>query len=169
MFARSAPLESAFQLLPASSKSAYANRFGSMARTSSSILIDAPIEKIMGIIGDVENYPKWTSGITDVQILEQDDLGRPIRTKFKISGGPISDLVELSYNWSADQVDWHLISGSSITSLNGTYKVKELAGQSEVTYELDAEISVPLPSFIKSAGEKTIVTTALQGLKDYAS
>ncbi len=122
----------------------------------------------MGIIRDVENYPKWTSGISDIEIIEQDDAGKPLKTIFSLEGGPISDRIELAYEWQPNSVNWHLVKGSSITKLDGSYTVTEQESGCDVTYELSAEINIPLPSFIKSAGEKTIVNSALQGLKDFA-
>jgi len=123
----------------------------------------------MEIIRDVENYPKWTSGISEVEVLERDTQERPIKTRFSLSGGPISDRVELQYQWQANFVEWKLTSGTSITELDGSYRVVENGSGCDVTYELSAEVNLPLPSFIKSAGEKTIITSALQGLKDFAS
>lgn len=138
-----------------------------MALTSSSVHIAAPVERVMGAIRDLSNYPKWTDGISDVEILELDDKNLPMRASFTISGGPISDKVELAYAWGSDFAKWHLLKGKTITALEGTYRIREDEFGCVVTYELSAEISISLPSFIKAAGEKTIVTTALQGLKDY--
>ncbi len=140
-----------------------------MARTSSSIFIAAPSERVMEIIGDVESYPKWTAGVTDVEVLERDLQNRPIKARFSLNGGPISDRVELEYTWKPFFVEWHLISASSITALDGSYRVVENGSGCEVTYELSAEVNLPIPSFIKSAGEKTIITSALSGLKEFAS
>lgn len=146
----------------------FTNRFRSMARTSSTIHIEASAEKVMGIIRDVENYPKWTSGISNIAIMEKDADGLPSRTTFQLDGGPISDQVELAYVWHSDSVEWHLVSGKTITALEGAYRIVESENGCDVTYELSAEVNLPIPSFIKSAGEKTIITSALQGLKDFA-
>lgn len=121
----------------------------------------------MEVIQDLKNYPAWTSGISAVEILQTDSNNLPIKAKFQISGGPISDLVELEYVWQPDQVQWHLIKGNTVTALNGAYKVKAEESGCTVTYELTADVSIALPGFLKSAGEKTIITSALEGLKDY--
>lgn len=139
-----------------------------MASTSSTIHIEASAEKLMGILQDVENYPKWTSGISNITITDKDADGLPSRAKFQLDGGPISDQVELAYVWHSDSVEWHLVSGKTITSLDGAYRIISSESGCEVTYELSAEVNLPIPSFIKSAGEKTIITSALQGLKDFA-
>jgi uncharacterized membrane protein len=139
-----------------------------MARTSSTTHIDAPLDRVMGIIRDVENYPKWTSGISDVKVCETDSQGRPVRTTFQIAGGTISDLVELGYKWDSDSVEWHLINANAITALDGAYRLSPVGDGCDVTYELSVEVNLPLPSFILSAGEKTIVTSALEGLKEFA-
>lgn len=138
-----------------------------VASTQSSISIEKPALDVMAVIRDVENYPKWTSGISNVSILELNDQGMPRKVSFKIEGGPISDQVELEYNWQELRVEWSLVKGNVITALNGSYEVKSNDVGCEVTYELAAEVALPLPSFIKAAGEKTIITTALQGLKDF--
>lgn len=132
--------------------------------TTGSILINAPGEAVVGVLADLAAYPDWTEGMSDVVILESRD-GRPLRARFVVAGGPIHDTVELSYSWTNDQVNWTLLKGNTITAMNGCYKWSQQGTATQVTYELEIALTISLPGFIKRAAEKSIVTTALQGLK----
>jgi ribosome-associated toxin RatA of RatAB toxin-antitoxin module len=132
--------------------------------TQGSIQISADPSAVARVLADVRSYPAWTEGMSNIEILEESD-GRPIRASFRVSGGPISDEVELSYVWTASDVKWTLLKGNTITRMNGSYSWLPATGGTEVTYTLEIELSMSLPGFIKRAAEKTIVTTALQGLK----
>lgn len=132
--------------------------------TQGSIVISADAAHVARVLADVRAYPEWTDGMSDIQVLEE-AAGLPIRASFRVTGGPISDTVELSYRWSDGRVAWNLLKGSAITAMDGSYTWAPCTGGTEVTYTLAIELSMSLPGFIKRAAEKTIVTTALQGLK----
>lgn len=132
--------------------------------TQGSIVISADAARVASVLADVRAYPAWTEGMSDIRVLDEAD-GLPTRAAFRVAGGPISDIVELSYQWSEGRVAWTLLKGNTITAMDGSYSWTPSAGGTEVTYTLAIELSMSLPGFIKRAAEKTIVTTALQGLK----
>ena len=132
--------------------------------TRGSVLIAAPADRVATVIADLPSYPQWTDGMSNIQVLESRD-GQPVRASFSVSGGPISDTVELAYSWTSSSLTWTLLKGSTITAMNGSYSWQSVDGGTEVTYELEIGLSIGLPGFIKRTAEKTIVSTALQGLK----
>ena len=132
--------------------------------TTGSIVIDANAEAVARVLADIAHYPSWTNGMSDIEILEIDG-DRPLRARFSVSGGPIQDRVELVYTWTDADVSWTLAHGSAITGMTGRYAWQALGDRTQVTYELEISLAMSLPSFIKRAAEKTIVSTALEGLK----
>ena len=135
--------------------------------TSGAIDINAPVDVVVSVLSDLANYPEWTEGMSNVEVLENVD-GRPTRARFSVAGGPIRDTVDIAYIWDPNQVSWTLLKGNTITTMNGCYSWQAAADTTRVTYELEIALNMTVPSFLKRAAEKTIVTTALQGLKKRA-
>lgn len=117
------------------------------------------------MIADVVAYPEWTDGMSDVVVDVTNSDNSVAQATFSIQGGPISDRVTLAYAWSSDSVSWHLIHGSSLKALDGTYTWQEVDGGTMVSYSLAVDLSMSLPGIIKRAAEKQIISMALQGLK----
>ena len=79
-------------------------------RTQGQILINAPRERILDIIGDVPAYPEWATGTTAAEVTEASDRPlRPKRAKFTLET-VLKDVYELAYEWVGDGVSWSLLS-----------------------------------------------------------
>jgi len=76
----------------------------------------------------------------------------------------------LAYEWDADvAVRWQLDeAGSTVTEMSGAYLLADEGGATRVSYELAVATKMPLPGLIRRRAEKTIVDTALRGLKSRA-
>ena len=137
------------------------------ARTSSRIVIAAPRPAIMAVIADFAAYPQWASGVRAAEVLEQED-GRASRVRFTLDAGPVKDTYVLGYDWDGDAaVRWHLDeAGSVVSAMDGGYLLADTGGGTETTYELSVDIRIPMPGLLKRRAEKTIIDTALKGLKN---
>ena len=66
-------------------------------------------------------------------------------------------------------VSWTLVQGKMLKKLDGTYRLTPTdAGQdgpTEVTYQLEAELNVPMIGMLRRKAEKVIIDSALKGLK----
>ncbi len=135
-------------------------------QTQSSIIVDAPAERVMAVIADLNTYPEW-AGVKEARVLATFPDGRPREVEMTIDSGPIKDTYSIRYQWNGDQqVDWQLTESSVLRDLDGTYTVKDRAdGTSEVTYRLMVDLTIPIIGTIKRKAEKAIVDTALKGLK----
>jgi ribosome-associated toxin RatA of RatAB toxin-antitoxin module len=134
-------------------------------RTESTIVIDATSNAILEVIADLAAYPQWSEGITSVEVLET-EKNRPTLARFVLDAGIIKDTYELSYSWKTDFVEWHLIDATVLSLMNGSYSLRELGGGSiEVAYALTVDIKMPMLGMLKRKAEKTIIDTALKGLK----
>lgn len=136
------------------------------SKTSSSISVDAPAADIMGVIADLAAYPEWTSSVRSVDVLGAFDDGRPREATFQLDAGPIKDTYTLAYEWEADDsVHWHLVEGTLIKMLNGSYTLAPAEGGTDVTYHLEVDVAIPLLGLMKRKAEKVIIDTALKELK----
>jgi len=103
--------------------------------------------------------------MSEIVVNKRDDAGRPTEVSFSVDASALKDRVTLSYEWGTDCLSWRLLQGKTVTQLDGKYDWQTDATGTTVTYELTADVSMGIPSFMKRVAEKTIVTTALQGLK----
>ena len=140
---------------------------GSVAeQTESSIIIDAPAERVMAVIADLGTYPEW-AGVKQTRVLAAYPDGRPREVEMVIDSGPIKDTYSIQYQWHGhQQVNWQLTESTGLRDLDGMYMVHDLGdGRSEVTYRLMVDLEIPVIGSIKRKAEKVIVDTALKGLK----
>jgi hypothetical protein len=138
-------------------------------RTSSSITVAANRATVMGVIADFAAYPDWATGIRSAEVLAVGPGGRPERVRFGLDAGVIRDTYVLAYEWDGDEAArWQLAeAGSVVTEMSGEYVLAEESGSTKVRYELAVGTKVPL-GLLKRRAEKTIIETALKGLKSRA-
>jgi hypothetical protein len=139
-------------------------------RTSSSITVAADRATVMRIIADFGAYPAWATGVRAAEVVETDPGGSPRRVRFSLDAGVIRDSYVLAYDWDADvSVRWQLAeAGSMVTEMSGAYLLADEGGATKVSYELAVGTKMPLPGLIRRRAEKTIIDTALRGLKSRA-
>lgn len=137
-------------------------------RTTSSITVEAPRAAVMAVIEDFGSYPQWASAVRSAEVIDRDGGGRARRVRFRLDAGVIKDSYVLSYDWDSDAaVRWDLAEpGSVITTLTGGYLLADTNGGTEVTYDLTVDVRIPVLGMLKRKAEKTIIDTALKGLKD---
>jgi carbon monoxide dehydrogenase subunit G len=138
-------------------------------RTSSSISTSAPRATVMGVIADFATYPEWATGVSSAEVVEQGADSLPRRVRFVLNAGPIKDSYVLAYEWDGDSaVRWTLAEpGAMVTEMSGAYLLAEDGPGTRVSYELAVGTRVPL-GLLKRRAEKTIIDTALKGLKTRA-
>ncbi|HEY9289943.1 MAG TPA: SRPBCC family protein [Microlunatus sp.] len=133
-------------------------------RTQSSIDIAAAPEQVMAVIADLESYPEWVDALTTVEVKTRRD-GRPEQVRMVLAHKLLSDDYTVGYHWQPDSVSWQLVQGRTLKAMDGSYTVRPAGSGCTVTYQLDVELTIPLPGLLKRTAEKTIVDTALKGLK----
>lgn len=139
-------------------------------KTSSSMLIGAPRAVLMAVIADFAAYPQWATGVSAAQVLAEGPEGRPLQVRFTIDAGMIKDSYTLAYTWLGDdEVRWELAEkGTMVTQMSGAYRLAQADAGTEVTYELAVGVAIPMIGPLKRRAEKTIIDTALKGLRDRA-
>ena len=136
-------------------------------QTTSSIVVDAPPAAVMSVIADFPAYPAWAKGVKTADVVSSYADGVAEQVFFVLDVSPIKDEYTLAYDWSGDhQVTWTLVEGKMLRALDGAYVLREVGGgQTEVTYRLALDVSIPLIGMLKRKGEKILIDTALKGLK----
>ncbi|MET8428064.1 SRPBCC family protein [Nocardia sp. NPDC004860] len=137
-------------------------------RTQRSIVIDAPSDRVMAVIADLESYPEWVSAARSVEVLDKSPDGRARTARFVLDAGVVKDTYTLSYTWRPDgrAVSWSLVSGDLQKAQDGTYELIALPdGTTQVVYELTVDLNIPMIGMFKRKAEKVITDTALKELK----
>ena len=138
-------------------------------QASSNITINAPRERVLEVIADLERYPEWTKQIKTAEVLERDADGRPLKGRFVLDAGPIKDEYVLRYEWSEQGCSWQMVGSSSVQkSQVGSYALAERGDSTEVTYRLTVDTAIPMLGMLKRKAEKTIIDSALKDLKKHA-
>lgn len=135
-------------------------------QTTSSIVVDAPADRVMDVIADFASYPKWAQGMKEVAVLSEGPDGRAQQVHFELEAAPIKDSYTLAYEWDADRaVHWHLVEGKMLKALRGSYLLVPAGAGTEVTYKLTVEVAIPMIGLLRRKAEKVIIDSALKGLK----
>jgi len=139
-------------------------------RTTASIAVAAPRADVMAVIADFAAYPEWAAAVRSAEVVDRDQGGRVRLVRFRLDAGVIKDSYVLAYDWDGDSgVRWDLAEpGSVITALSGGYLLAEAEAGTKVTYDLAVDVRIPMPGMLKRRAEKTIIDTALKGLRDRA-
>jgi ribosome-associated toxin RatA of RatAB toxin-antitoxin module len=139
-------------------------------RTTSSIVIGVPRAEVMAVIADFAAYPQWATGVRDAEVLSREPDGRASTVRFTLDAAVIRDSYVLGYDWDGDKrVRWTLAeAGSVVSEMSGGYELAELGDGTEVTYDLTVGVRIPMIGMLKRRAEKTIIDTALKGLKSRA-
>ncbi|WP_020495226.1 MULTISPECIES: SRPBCC family protein [Sciscionella] len=136
-------------------------------RSTQSIVIDAPPERIMAVIADFDAYPEWTDAFKSAEVLETGADGRARQVRMTIEQGPVKDTYTLEYEWAPDgrSVRWHLVKGAMQKAQDGSYTLVPSGGGTEVTYSLSVQLAIPMIGQLRRKAEKVIMDTALKELK----
>ena len=135
-------------------------------QASSTITINAPSDKVLGVIADIPSYPQWTGQIKSAEVVEEGPGGKPKQAKFVMDAGVLKDEYTLEYAWNDTGVSWKLVGKSSVQkSQVGSYALVDKGDTTEVTYKLAVDIAMPMLGMFKRKAEKMIMDSALKELK----
>jgi carbon monoxide dehydrogenase subunit G len=135
-------------------------------QTQGDIEIDASPAEVMDVITDYEAYPTWANGVKKAEVKQKDSKGRPSEVAFEVSQMWVSATYTLAYRYSDTGVLWTTKSASgAVKDISGEYVLEPSAKGTKVTYRTTIETAIPLMGFMKRQAERTIIGTALGGLK----
>lgn len=136
-------------------------------RAVESILVNADAATIFDVVCDFERYHEWVDDLKRIDILERDSEGRPLEVEFRAAAFGRSTTYTLRYDYhgAPNQLDWHQTSGDLTETMTGQYRFEGVAVGTRVTYELEVELRVPIPAFIRARAAHRIQTQALRELR----
>ncbi len=132
------------------------------------MVVAATPERCFAVSSDIDAYPEWAADIKEVTVHERDDEGRPLLVTFRAAAFGRSTSYTLSYDYAEAPgvLAWVQTQGDITSKLDGRYVFDAISdGRTEVTYHLEVEMKVPLPSFIKMRAQSRIMSIALRNLK----
>ncbi len=136
-------------------------------RATESMVVNASPEEIYRVVVDFEHYHEWVSDLKRVDVLERDADGRSLEVEYRAAAFGRSTTYTLRYDYSnaPHVLRWWQTSGDLTAELRGQYRFESAGGATTVTYDLEVELLVPIPSFVKSRAASRIQTQALGELR----
>ena len=138
--------------------------------SKSTISIDAPIAAVQEALFALDKYPEWSTQIKSAEAVGHDDQGRISKVKMTIDAGMMKDRVTLDYDWSdaPATLKFSLDEADLLTGMDGVYSIKSIdEDTTEVTYELEVSLSMPIPAMMRQKAEKATIDAALTQLKTH--
>lgn len=135
------------------------------------VIRDTP-QRIFEVITNYAAYPQWANNVKEVSVERVDEDGRAGLVSYRAAamGRSAAYVLEYFYGTNPLRVSWRLAEGDLVRRLDGRYVLTSLeddaAGpRTEVTYELDVEISMPMSGFLRRRAESRILRNALEDLR----
>ena len=142
-----------------------------MAQFSKSVItIDAPIAAVQKLLFELDKYPEWSTQIKSSEALDRDDQGRVTKVKMSIDAGMMKDRLTLDYDWSQapSKLSFSLEEADLLTGMDGIYSISSIdEDTTEVTYELEVSLSMPIPAMMRQNAEKATIDAALAQIKSH--
>ena len=142
-----------------------------MANFSKSVItIEAPIAQVQKTLFELDKYPEWSTQIKSSEALDRDDQGRVTKVKMSIDAGMMKDRLTLDYDWSQapSKLSFSMEDADLLTSMDGIYTITSVdEDTTEVTYELEVSLSMPIPAMMRQKAEKATIDAALAQLKSH--
>jgi hypothetical protein len=142
-----------------------------MAQFSKSVItIDAPIAEVQKLLFELDKYPEWSTQIKSSEALDRDDQGRVTKVKMSIDAGMMKDRLTLDYDWSLapSKLSFSLEDADLLTGMDGIYSITSIdEDTTEVTYELEVSLSMPIPAMMRQKAEKATIDAALAQIKSH--
>jgi len=138
--------------------------------SKSTITIDVPIKEVQEALFALDKYPEWSTQIKSAEAISRDDQGRITKVKMTIDAGMMKDRPTLDYDWSEapSKLRFSLEDADLLTGMDGVYSIKSIdEDTTEVAYELEVSLSMPIPAMMRQKAEKATIDAALSQLKTH--
>jgi uncharacterized membrane protein len=145
----------------------------SKAGLTDSVVIDASVQDILGVLLDFETYPDWMSGVISIEVIKRDKKKRGTQVRYVIDAMVIKPRYVLSYKYDDknNRIEIGYVEGD-LEDCNSYYQFEELDGdRTKTTYHYDVSYSIP-KAFLNPVTrrmlktvDKRVMTSALKDLK----
>lgn len=139
-----------------------------MANASKTVTMNVSIDKIWSVITDYENYPKFVDMVHKVKPIEQGDGRSKMEYAIEMMGKDISYTIE-HVETKPTQMKWTCVESNVLKANDGSWQLKDLGnGKTEVTYTVDIEFKIPVPSLILGGVVRSTLPKMLEGFEKEA-
>ena len=135
-----------------------------MAEAQHRQLVDVPLKKLYQAILDFEQYPRFASGVKQAQVLEKKEDSTVVQMQVEMMKKiDYSISVKSEYSDEKAKVWWNLKEGDFFQKNDGLWELTAVGPEkTQVSYKLDLEFSVSVPSFILKGLIKTSLPKAVE-------
>jgi uncharacterized protein YndB with AHSA1/START domain len=105
---------------------------------SSSVEIDAPIERCWAVVQDIGEAPQWQGGLERVEVVERDGQGRPLvcDTLSDAKLTKVNCRVRMTYD-PPHRLTFTRVQSDDVDEMEGSWELEELpGGRTRATYRL---------------------------------
>ena len=134
-------------------------------KESREVVIEASPEEILAVIADVESAPTWSSQYQSAEVLDTYSDGRPKQVKMKVKAAGITDEQTVEYTWGDNTAGWTLVKAGQLKTQNARYTLTPQGDKTKVRFDIEVDLSIPLPGFIVKQAIKGALDTATNGLR----
>jgi ribosome-associated toxin RatA of RatAB toxin-antitoxin module len=138
---------------------------GMATSDSREVVIEATPEEILDVIADVEATPDWSPQYQKAVILERHPDGRPKQVEMTVKAAGLTDVMVIEYTWTDSSVDWTLVKSGQLKKQDAGYTLTPNGEKTEVRFDMEIDLSIPMPGFILKRTLKGGMETATDGLR----
>lgn len=139
-------------------------------KSTSTVIIEAPLATVQAALFSIAAYPEWLTSIKKVDVMEKDSQDRVTKAKLSIDAGMMKDRVVLDYDWSVapTTLSFSMDEADLLTQMDGSYTLKAVdADSTQVTYELEVAVSMPVPAMMITKAQQQTIDAALRELGEH--
>ena len=130
-----------------------------------SVTVNAPADKVIAFLRDIDNQKNWFPGNTASEVLERDADGHPSKARLVNDVKVAKDEFELDYVHNPQGFSWTLTAPTRVQKeQSGSWTVVEKGAKSEATMALSLHTSLPLPGFVQRKTLKDTLKGATSAL-----
>lgn len=136
-------------------------------KSQATVTLAATAQDCIDVATDFESYPNWSDSVKSVEVVSKDEQGRGTEVKFTIvaMGKEITYSAKYDYSNLPNGYTWVLGESDIVTQLDGSYEFEENGDEVNATYSLEADLSIPMPGFMKKTAVKMLVDKASQAMR----
>jgi ribosome-associated toxin RatA of RatAB toxin-antitoxin module len=138
---------------------------GMATSDSREVVIEATPEEILDVIADVEATPDWSPQYQKAVILERHPDGRPKQVEMTVKAAGLTDVMVIEYTWTDSSVNWTLIKSGQLKKQDAGYTLTPNGEKTKVRFDMEIDLSIPMPGFILKRTLKGGMETATDGLR----
>ncbi len=133
-----------------------------MPRTEHTILIDAPIDRVFGVITDYERYPEFLPDIKATRVLARESGVAVVRFELEL-------IMRVTYTLRLREeppaaLSWTLEDAKMIAENNGGWQLEAEGAKTRATYALEVKLRGLIP---KSVSTRLLGTTLPETLERF--